>query len=161
MSYISTFGIYFPHFRIADNILHPKGRKNKHVIGYVDEDIITMAVAACRNLYSRDADLHDVDAILFATNTPIFKERYHASYLAELLGLEQGILAMDMGTTNRAGTDALLLADALVRSGKHSKILLVASEMRFPPIGQESRIPFGHGALALVVSKEEGIAEIG
>ncbi len=154
MSYIKTYGVYLPQFTIADNVLHPKGRKNNHSIAYVDEDIITLAYSACSDFGT------DIDAVLFATTTPVFKDRYHASYLADLLGLPEGITALDLGTTNRAGTDALLLADTLIKSGKHTNVLVVAADVSFPAIGKEARTPFGHGAVAVVVSKENGVAEI-
>ena len=154
MSHIKTYGIYFPQFIIADDVLDPKGRKNNHAVAYVDEDIITLAYSACCNLNT------EVDAILFCTTTPVFKDRYHASYLADLLGIPQGITAIDMGTTNRAGTDAVVLADTLIASGKHRNVLVVAADMKFPTIDKEARTPFGHGAVAMIISKENGIARL-
>ncbi len=154
MSFIKKYNIYFPQYVIAENVLHPKGRKNNHSVAYVDEDLITLA-------YSASCEIgKEVDAVLFATTTPVFKERYHASYLADLLGLPEGITALDLGTSNRAGTDVLLLADTLICSGKHENVLVVASDISFPAIGKEARTPFGHGAVAMIVSKDEGLAEI-
>jgi hydroxymethylglutaryl-CoA synthase len=160
MTFIKTYGVYFPHYTIADNVLHPKGRANRHSIAYVDEDIMTLAYAAIENLESKISLLRSLDAILFATTTPVFKDRYHASYLAELAGLPHGILALDLGTSNRAGSDALVLADKLIQSGKHENVLVVAVDIRFPPIGKEARTPFGHGAVAMIVSKDKGSVEI-
>ncbi len=154
MSFIKKYDIYLPQHSIADNLLHPRSRKNMHSVAYVDEDIITLAYTAACNLGT------DADAILFATTTPVFKNRYHASFLADLLGLPEGIFALDMGMTNRAGTDALILADTLISSGKHENVLVVAADIRFPAIGGETRTPFGHGAVAMIVSKENGIARI-
>ncbi|RLD22561.1 MAG: hypothetical protein DRI69_00835 [Bacteroidetes bacterium] len=160
MAFIKSYGVYFPSFTIADNVLHPKGRANKHSIAYVDEDIITLAYAAIEVLKSKSNNLESVDAIIFATTTPVFKERYHASYLADLADLPKGITALDLGTTNRAGTDALILADTMISSGKHANVLVVATDISFPSIGKEARTLFGHGAVAMIVSKDNGIAEI-
>ncbi|MFQ5448966.1 MAG: hypothetical protein ACE5FF_18725, partial [Saprospiraceae bacterium] len=154
MSFIKKYNIYFPQHVIADNILHPKGRKNNHSVAYVDEDIITLAYSASAGIGK------EAGAVLFATTTPVFKGRYHASYLAGLLGLPDGITALDMGTTNRAGTDALLLAGTLINSGKCDNVLVVASDVSYPAIGKETRTPFGHGAVAMIVSKDNGIAQI-
>lgn len=154
MSFIKSYNSYIPQFSVADNLLHPKGRKNNHAIAYIDEDIITMAYAAS------SAIMGEIDAVLFATATPVFKDRYHASYLADLLNLPQGIMAFDTGTTNRAGTDAIVLADTLISSGKCRNVLVAAADIRFPQIGKETSMPFGHGAVALLLSKEKGISEI-
>lgn len=157
MSFIKKHNIALPEFRISNKTLHPRlGRKGEHAICYTDEDIITLAYQAASGIKS----LEPIDAILFATTTPVFKNRYHASYLADMLGIDNGILALDLGTSSRAGTDALLLADKLIKSGVHKNILVVAAEVYYPEIGKEIRAAFGHAAVAMIISAEEGIAEI-
>lgn len=158
MSTIKKYAVAFPHFRIADTTLHPRVRsKGNHAVCYTDEDIMTLAFEACSQLQLESTG---VDAILFASTTPVFKERYHASFLADLLELPQGILAFDFGGTSRAGTDALLLADTLVKSRAYKNVLLVAANVYYPAIGKETTTPFGHAAVALLISNEDGIAEI-
>jgi hydroxymethylglutaryl-CoA synthase len=158
VSYIKAYDTSFPRFVVADTILHPNGRKNNHSVAYVDEDIITLAYAATQSCF---ADIKpEIDAILFATNTPVFNGRYHSSYLSGLLDLPQGITTLDTGTTNRAGTDALILADCLIRGGKHKNVLVVASHVSYPETGREIQSPFGHGAVAMVISHDHGLAEI-
>lgn len=155
MSYIKKYGVAVPEFRISDKTLHPRlGRKGQHAVCYTDQDIITLAFDACQNIPK------DVDAVFFATTTPAFKSRYHASYIADLLGLEQGILAMDFGTSVRAGSDALLMADKLIKSGEYKNILVIAAEVYYPEIGKEMRTAFGHAAVAMLISADSGIAEI-
>ena len=154
MSFIKEYAIALPHFRISDKVLSPHGGKGQHAICYTDEDIITLAFQACENIES------DIDAILFSTTSPVFKDRYHSSYLADLLGLKEGILAMDLGITNRAGTDAIVLADRLLKSGSNENILIVAANVHYPAIGNEIRSAFGHGAVAMVLSNNDGIAKI-
>lgn len=155
MTFIKSYHSYFPHFRISDKTLHPRiGRKGVHAVAYTDEDVLTMAYEAAQHLDK------NVDAILFATTCPVFKDRYHASYLADLLGLNQGIIAMDFGTTERAGTDALLMGDQLIASGKCKNVLVVASELKYTGIGKETREGFGHCAVAFILSADPGIAEI-
>jgi len=154
VSYIANYNAAFPQFTVTDEILHPKGKMNKHAVSYVDEDIITLAFEASRNLDP------NVDAIIFATTTPVFKDRYHASFLADLLNIPDGITALDLGTTTRCGTDALMLANTWVNGGKCKKVLIVAVDVRFPAIGKEVRTPFGHGAVAMIISKHKGLVEI-
>ncbi len=155
MSYIKEFDVALPDFRISDKTLQPRfGRTGQHAVCYTDQDIITLAFEAAQNLSK------DIDAVLFATTTPVFRNRYHSSYIADLLGLKQGILAMDFGTSVRAGSDAVLMADKLIKSNEYRNILVIASEVYYPEIGKEIRTSFGHAGVAMVISSEPGIAEI-
>ena len=168
MSYIKSYGIAFPHFRVEDTVLHPKGKKGiTKSVCFADEDLITLAFQAASNCVEvsssgvENSNLKSsVDAILFATSTPVFKNRYHASFFADQLGLTQGILALDFINSTRSGTDALLLANTLIESGKFRNILVIAADVYFPAIGKELSTPFGHAACAIILSNEKGMAEI-
>lgn len=166
MSFLLSYSNYFPHFQIEEKILSPKfGKKGKRSVCYVDEDIITLAYEAakqCLTNHQSSINNHqsDIGAVFFATTTPVFKNRYHASFLADLLELPKEILALDFGSTSRAGTDALLFANQLIDAGVHKNILVVASEIHFPEVGEEARNSFGHAACAILLGKENGIAEI-
>ncbi len=160
MSYIKSYGIALPHFRIEDIILHPKGKKSiTKSVCLADEDLITLAFQAAANLKLETLN-SKLDGVLFATSTSVFTNRYHASFLADLLNLPQGILALDFTNSARSGTDAFLLANTLIDSGKYKNILVVAADVHFPAIGKELSTPFGHAACAILVSNEVGIAEI-
>lgn len=166
MSYIKKYGVAIPHFRIEDTILHPKAKKGlTKSVCFADEDLITLAFQAASNCVENfqfpiSNFQSSIDGILFATSTPVFKSRYHASFLADLLNLPQGILALDFTNSARSGTDAFLLANTLIDSGKFKNILVVAADVHFPAIGKELSTPFGHAACAILVSNEKGIAEI-
>ncbi len=164
MSYINSYGTALPHFRIEDTTLHPGGKKGlTKTICFSDEDLITLAFESATNclVNSTINNLKPaIDCILFATSTPVFKNRYHASFLADLLNLPLGILALDFINSARSGTDALLTANELIDSGKYKCILVVAADVHFPSIGKELSTPFGHAACSLLLSTETGIAEI-
>lgn len=158
MSFIKSYGTALPYFRIEDAILHPKGRKNvSKAVCYTDEDIITLAYEAAKNCLSGTTK---IDAVFFATSTPVFGNRYHASFLSDLLGLNQNILALDFINSARSGTDALLMAHELTGNGNYKNILIIASDVDFPGIGNELSTPFGHAACAILLSKETGFSEI-
>lgn len=158
MSEIIKYDVAFPEFRMSGQVLHPKGRnKSQQTVCYTDEDLITLSFSACSSILNEG---HVPDAILFATSSPVFKDRYHASFLADLIGLKQGILALDIISTARAGSDALLLADKLIGSGHYKHILLVAAHVDFPPQGDEYLYSSGHAAVAMIISAEKGLAEI-
>ncbi len=160
MSQLKSYGIALPHFRIEDAILHPKGKKSiTKSVCFADEDLITLAFQAAANLKLETLN-SKLDGVLFATSTSVFTNRYHASFLADLLNLPQGILAIDFTNSTRSGTDAFLLANTLIDSGKYKNILVVAADVHFPAIGKELSTPFGHAACAILLSNEKGIAEI-
>jgi len=156
MSHIKSYGIALPHFRIEDTTLHPKEKKGvMKAVCFSDEDAMTLAFEAAENIPKQN-----IDGIFFASSTPVFHNRYHASFLADLLNLPQGILAIDFINSSRSGTDALLLANDLINSGKYKNILVIASDVHFPAIGKELATPFGHAACSILLSSDKGIAEI-
>lgn len=158
MSFIKSYGTALPFFRIEDNILHPKGKKNQSkAVCFTDEDIITLSVEAGKNCLINN---EKPDALFFATSTPVFSNRYHASFVADLLGLDQRILAIDFLHTNRSGTDALLMAHEMVNEKKYKNILVIAADVDFPGIGQELSTPFGHAACAFLINHESGWCEM-
>lgn len=156
MSYIKSYGTALPHFRIEDCVLHPRGKMGvMKAVCFSDEDIITLAYQSVRTIPKEH-----IDGIFFATATPVFHNRYHASYLGDLLNLPQGILALDFINSARGGTDALLLANDLIDSGKYRNILVVAADVLFPEIGKEVATPFGHAACSVLLSNDKGPAQI-
>ncbi len=171
MTNLLSYGVYIPRFRIEDTTLHPsRGRvgQSRPVI-FADEDTLTLAFAAgqaCLRKAPEDAAAAKrtdcIDAVIFATTTPVFQDRYHASFLAELLELRQGILALDLTASPRAGTDALVLAHGLISSSQARNVLVLAAEADFPPVGEElARSPrTGHAACALLLGSEAGIAAV-
>ncbi len=166
MSHIKSYGIALPQFRMEDNTLHPKGKRGvMKAVCFSDEDVITLAFQSAlncfENLKSQVSSLKSgIDGIFFATSTPVFHNRSHASFLADLLNLPQGILALDFTNSFRSGTDALLLASELIDSGKFKNILIVAADVDFPGIGKELSTPFGHAACSILIGNEKGIGEI-
>ncbi len=162
MSNIISYGVSLPHFRIDNQVLHPqKGkRKGSRTVIFSDEDVVTLAFDAACKCLDNFGQIDSIDAVLFASTTPVFKNRYHASFLADMLDLPKGILALDFCASPRSGTDALLVATHLLSSGKYHNILVMAADTYFPPIGDELKVPFGHAGCALLLSNREGMAEV-
>jgi hydroxymethylglutaryl-CoA synthase len=162
MSDIVSYGISLPHFQIENQVLHPhfgKKRGTRAVI-FADEDPITLAFdAGIRCLESFPQD-NNIDSVIFASTTPVFKDRYHASFLAELLDIPKGILALDLCASPRSGTDAFFLADDLLSTGRFKNVLILAADTFFPAVGDEMKVPFGHAGCALLLSNQKGMAEV-
>jgi len=162
MSNIICYGISIPHFRIENHILHPQSgnKKGKRALAFADEDVLTLAFDAGSKCMDGAPHEAQIDAVLFASTTPVFKNRYHASFVAELLDLPRGILALDLCASPRSGSDAVLLANYLLDAKYFKNILILAADSFFPPIGDELKVPFGHAGCALLLSDRDGFAAI-
>ncbi len=69
-------------------------------------------------------------------------------------------MALDLCTSPRSGTDAVLLADNFISSGLYKNVLIVCADSHFPVIGDEVRTPFGHAGCALLLSGRDGVARM-
>lgn len=171
MSTILDYGISLPRHRVDNSVLHPVqgAKKGKRAVIFSDEDIITLAYAAgtecldssCAASGSSPGAL-GVDAVLFASTTPVFTHKYHASFLADLLALPTGVLAMDFTGSVRSATDALVIADQLLQTPDYRKVLLLAADAHFPAIGKELSTSGreGHAGCALLLGTDGGMASI-
>ena len=159
MSFIKSYGVALPYYRIEDSIINPLLKKSgSKTVCNTDEDIITLAYDAIMQCII--SDNLNIDAVFFATNSPILRNCYHSTIVADLAGIEKSVFCLDFIGTDRSGTDALLLANELVNSGKYKNIIVVASEVKYSAIGDELIANAGHGACAILISNENGLAEI-
>ncbi|MFQ5652913.1 MAG: hypothetical protein ACE5IY_23545, partial [bacterium] len=164
MTNLLSYGYSIPRFQIENKVLHPElgKRPGRRTAIFADEDPVTLAFEAASMCLAGVAETDDIDAILFASTTPVFRNRYHASFLAGLLDLPAGILAMDLTVSPRSGTDALLLAHHLLQTNQYQRVLLVAADAFFPRIGEELTLSprDGHAGCALMLGAEAGLATI-
>ncbi|MDE1173944.1 MAG: 3-oxoacyl-[acyl-carrier-protein] synthase III C-terminal domain-containing protein [Parvibaculaceae bacterium] len=165
---LTAFGGYIPRLRlqrkavttanawVAPN-LAGKGKGERSMANW-DEDAITMAVAAARDLLGTDDDRSHVDALLFGSTTMPFRDRLNAGIIAAALTLDQKVRAVDVASTQRAGTSALLQALSLVKAGEAKNALVVASDHRKTRAVSPQELEFGDGAAAVSVGTENVIA---
>lgn len=165
---LTAFGGYIPRLRlqrkaitsanawIAPNLVG-KG-KGERSMGNWDEDSITMAVEAARDLLGTDDDRSHVDALYFGSTTLPFTDRLNSGIISAALTLEQGIEAVDVASTQRAGTTALLQALNSVKAGSSKNALVCAADHRKARAASAQELEFGDGAAALSVGTENLIA---
>lgn len=161
---ILAYGAYVPRLRLsrraiaeANAWLNPalKGQgKGERAICNWDEDPVTMAVEAARDALT-GRDRASIGALRLASTTLPFLDRLNAGIVVDALRLSEGIAALDVGGTQRAGTSAL--ADALSRSGE---TLVVAAEKRPARAASPIEMSSGDGAAALVVGEGEPVARL-
>lgn len=166
---LTAFGGYIPRLRlqrkaiaqanawVAPNFLG-KGKGERSMANW-DEDSITMAVEAARDLLGPDDDRSHVDALYFGSTTFPFKDRLNSGIVAAALTLDERVRAVDVASTQRAGTSALLQALAAVRAGEAKHALVVASDHRKARAASAQELDFGDGAAALSVGSDNVIAK--
>jgi 3-hydroxy-3-methylglutaryl CoA synthase/NAD(P)-dependent dehydrogenase (short-subunit alcohol dehydrogenase family)/uncharacterized OB-fold protein len=121
-----------------------------------DEDSLTMAVAASRDCLV-GVDEQGVDGLYLASTTLPFADRLNAGIAATALNLRADIQTADFGSTQKAGTTALVTALETIREGK--RILVTAADKRETKAGSFYEMWFGDGAAALLLGDREVIAE--
>ncbi len=165
---IVSFGAYIPRLRldrmsIYQNIgwLAPAivmvAQGERSMCNW-DEDSLTMAVAAARDCLA-GLDKRQVDALYLASTTLPFADRLNAGIAATALNLRDDILSADFGSTQKAGTSALIAALQAVKSGEKSHVLLAASDKRETKAASFYEMWFGDGAASLLLGSENVIAE--
>lgn len=119
-----------------------------------DEDVITMAVEAGRDLLAR-VEPAQPESFTLASTTHPFADRLNASVVCAALGLPSGISATDSCGSLRAGSSALLRALQAKTSA-----MVVASERRVPTPASASELVCGDGAAAVLVGPGAPIARL-
>lgn len=117
-----------------------------------------LAIAAVEDMAEAyRKSLEDVDMILVATTTPDYPFPSVASQIQAHFGIGQAG-ALDLEATCAGFTYALHMANALVSSGLHRKVLVVAAETLSKVTDYTDRttcILFGDGAGAVLVERDE------
>ena len=121
-----------------------------------DEDSVTMAVEAARDcLTSYDRD--NVSAVYMASTTFPFTDRQNAGIVADALNLKSDIQALDIASSQRAGSSALSLA-LQSASGGGEPILVTTAEKRKTKAASPLEFTTGDGAAALLIGEGNVIA---
>jgi 3-hydroxy-3-methylglutaryl CoA synthase len=155
---IISCGAYIPMWRMNRELLC-KGASGEKSIAGQDEDSLTMAVAAAQDCLG-DFDRESIDGVLFASTTSPFKEKCMAGTVAAVLDLRRDVFTADFANSTRAGTSALKAALGMVKAGTAKKILVTAADCRLGAPKSPFERSFGDGAAALLVGKENPIAEL-
>lgn len=166
---LTAFGGYIPRLRlqrkaiaqanawVAPNFLG-KGKGERSMSNW-DEDTVTMAVEAARDLLGTDDDRSHIDALFFGSTTMPFKDRLNAGIVAAALTLDETVRAIDVASTQRAGTSALLQALTTVKAGEAKHALVIAADHRKTRAASAQELDFGDGAAAVSVGTENIIAK--
>jgi 3-oxoacyl-[acyl-carrier-protein] synthase-3 len=122
-------------------------------------DLALHAAQACVGKAGIDAA--EIDGIILSTSTPDRLQPPTATRVQHLLGAAHAF-ALDINAVCSGGVYGLHLADSLIRSGRHQKILVIGAEIysRFLNPRDFSTYPYfgdGAGAVLLGAADEPGI----
>ena len=130
--------------------------KGRRAIASWDEDSVTMAVEAGRQLRAALPDL-DARELTFASTTLPFAERLNAGIVAAALGLAPQAVLRDVTSSARAALTEL--ASALRRDLQDpSSRLVLAAERRIARPASAQEMIFGDGAAGAVVGRGRPVA---
>ena len=161
---IHSYGAYIPAMRMLrtamfDGIGWVQGGLKAHARGrrsYAqwDEDSITMSVEACRHAMAEtDAD---AGRLVFASTTAPFLDRQNAGIVATALNLPESTHCYDVAGSQRAALSPL---SEITRSKSGSLMLAAADNTHHKP-GNVMEFLSGHGAAAVIVKQDPGLAEL-
>ena len=166
---IIGYGTYVPRLRMSRAAIYEankwfapglKGKAKGHMaLTNWDEDSVTMAVEACRNVIPDDDMRASIQDIFFASTTHTFADRLNAGILKEALRLNDAVSALDMGGSSGAAVTSLPTALANAKASK-SNAIIVTSDTRKSRAASPAELTYGDGAACLLLGAENIIANI-
>ena len=120
-----------------------------------DEDAVTMAVEAARDALAGDEGAGIAGVYMASTSFP-FADRQNAGIVADALALPRGLLTLDLGSSQRAGTSALGVA-LKAAAGTDGPVIVVGSEKCTTKPASTLEMTRGDGAAALIVGRGDDV----
>ncbi|WP_035107449.1 hydroxymethylglutaryl-CoA synthase [Desulfovirgula thermocuniculi] len=156
---VVSYGVYLPYLRLKrEEYISAWGScsaeiKEKTVMD-VDEDVLTMAVAAAKDALEH-IEAEQVSVLALASTSFPYQEKVMAGTIMEALGLPSDVLATHHGHSTLAGTEALLTACSLLAQAGGKYALVVVSDAPSASTAQDIEHSLGAAACAFVLAKEE------
>jgi 3-oxoacyl-[acyl-carrier-protein] synthase-3 len=116
--------------------------------------------AAKRALDAAGLQANDIDLIILATSTPDFLGGFPstACIVQNKLGITNGAAAVDVQAVCSGFIYAMAMADSMIKSGTHQKVLIIGAEVFSRILNFEDRttcVLFGDGAGAIVMARSD------
>lgn len=134
-----------------DTLQEKTGVAQRHIAA-VDETALDLAMHACEKLFAAQPALKEsIDGLIFCTQSPDYIMPPNSSVLHGRLGLKEGVLAYDFNLACSGYVYGLAMAQAFIKAGMLSNILLVTADTYskyIHPGDRATRFLFGDGASA-------------
>ena len=163
MTGITSFGAYIPFYRLTHKEIARawggRAGEGERAVANADEDSITMAVEAVRDLLA-NSEGREVDGLIFATTTSPYSEKQVSAMIATVADLRHDVRTADYSGSLRSATTAILAALDSVKAGSASNVIVTAADTRLAPPKSASERVFGDAASALQLGGDKVIAEL-
>jgi 3-hydroxy-3-methylglutaryl CoA synthase len=133
--------------------------EGERAVAGVDEDSITMAVEAVRDLLS-EREGREIDGLVFASTTSPYGEKQASALIATVADLRHDVRTADYTGSLRASTTAIRSAIDSVEAGSASNIIITAADTRLAPPKSANERLFGDAASAIEVGRDGVIAKL-
>ena len=124
-----------------------------------DEDIVTMAAAAAKQIIERNG-VTGLRTIMLATESGVDQSKAAAVPVQRLLGLPSEIRVVEMKQACYAGTAALQAALGIVARNPNERVLVIASDVARYQLDSPGEPTQGAGAVAMLVSADPALLAI-
>jgi len=162
MAGLVAYGAYIPWLRLERKLIAEAwgipGAPGEIAVANFDEDSVTMAVEASRDCILDEPE--GVGGLYFASTSAPYAEKSSATLVASVLDLASGAATADFGASLGCGVAALLGAANAVDSGAADSVLVAAAECRLARPKTADEQTMGDGAGAILIGKDNVIAEI-
>src|SRR5215471_16164956 len=152
MTGITAFGAYIPFYRLTHKEIAKawggRAGDGERAVANVDEDSITMAVEAVRDLLSTDQG-RGVDGLMFASTTSPYSEKQASTMIATAADLRHDVRTADYTNSPRAATTAIRAALDAVTAGSASSVIVTAADTRLAQPKSANERGFGDAASAV------------
>jgi 3-hydroxy-3-methylglutaryl CoA synthase len=145
---IVRYGSYVPFFRLTRAAMG--GGKGERAVASYDEDSVSMAVEAAREVLTREVP---IESLLFATTSPPYAEKLNATTIHAACNLPAGVASLDLGGSTRAGLGALLAGADLAAAGRQT-LVCCSDVVVGAPEGARERAG-GDAAVAFVLGDDD------
>lgn len=163
MSGITSFGAYIPFYRLTHKTIAAawggRAGEGERAVANVDEDSLTMAVEAVRDLLAGSAG-REVDGLIFASTTAPYNEKQAAAIIATVADLRHDIRAADYTNSLKSATTAVLTALDSIKAGSALNVIIAAADTRLAAPRSANERLFGDAASAIAVGSQHVIAEL-
>lgn len=160
---ITSCGYHVPFCRLErDKIGQAWARragKGERAAIYFDEDALTLGLEAAQRCLEETGKA-GIDALYFASTSAPFWQRSSASFMAAACDLSAESETMDFAGSLRSATSALRAGVDALTSGRVSRVLIAAGEIRDGQPGESEEEWFGDAGSAVIVGRTGVIAEI-
>ncbi len=166
---IRSYGAYIPRYRILRRTIYEAMgwyntatagvAKGERTVANYDEDSVTMAVAAAQDCLE-GIERDEIGGLSLSSTTVPYLERLNAGICSAALALRPDIRTADFGSCLRSGTTALLYACDAVKAGSLDSVLVCTSDCRQGKPGSALEHTFGDGAAAILLGKDDVVAEL-